>query len=198
MKKIITLFITIITSLIILINISYATEGQSMSVSLSANKHSYNVGDEILVDVSIDEIEGFTGLNTFAARKVYDKGKLEYIGAEVINENWKVLGDAENILLRKMEGEDLKRGKICTLKFKAIQEGSCEIQIDNIDACNNNGDVYYEDENVNSPIIEISIKNKGNNNTKEHKSYLGIALIVLGTIGLIGVVIHYAINKNKF
>lgn len=198
MKKIITLFITIITSLIILINISYATEGQSMSVSLSANKNSYNVGDEILVDVSIDEIEGFTGLNTFATRKVYDKGKLEYIGAEVINENWKVLGDAENILLRKIEGEDLKKGKICTLKFKAIQEGSCEIQIDNIDACNNNGDVYYEDENVNSPIIEISIKNKGNNNTKENKSYLGIILIVAGTIGLIGVVIHYAINKNKF
>lgn len=198
MKKIITLFITIIASLIILISISYAAEGQNMSVSLSTNKNSYNVGEEILVYISVDEIKGFSGLNTFTARKVYDKEILEYIGAEVTNENWKVLGDAENILLRKMEGEDLKRGKICTLKFKAKQEGIYKIQIDNIDACNNNGDVYYEDENVNSPIIEISIKNKGNNNTKEHKSYLGIILIVTGTIGLIGVVIHYTINKNKF
>lgn len=193
MKKVITLFIAIISCITIFISISYATEEQSMETSLVANKTSYNVGEEILVNILVDEIKGFTGLNTFTARKVYDKEKLEYIGSEATNENWQVLGDAENVVLRKMEGEDLKKGKICTLKFKALQEGIYKIQIDNIDACNNDGDVYYEDGNVNSPSVEISIVKAKTN----QKSYIGIVLITVGILGIIEVSIHYIINRNK-
>lgn len=197
MKKLITLFITIIVCITIFTVISYSTEEQSMKTSLVADKTSYNVGEEILVDILVDEIKGFAGLNTFTARKVYDKEKLEYMGSEVTNENWQVLGDAENVVLRKMEGEDLKKGKICTLKFKALQEGNIKIQIDNIDACNNDGDVYYEDGNVNSPFIEISIIKNTENSKNIQKSYLGVMLISVGILGLIGVGVHYIMNKNK-
>lgn len=192
MKKI-KIFIIIMIFLIILTGNILATETQSMKVSLKTNKSNYNIGEEILISISIDEINGFSGLNTFTTRKIYDKEKLEYIGSEVINENWKVLGDAENILIRKMEGEDLKKGKICTLKFKALKEGKSEIKIDNIDACNNEGDVYYEDGNVNSPSIEISIVKAKTN----QKSYIGIVLITVGILGIIEVSIHYIINRNK-
>ncbi len=187
------IFIIIMIFLIILTGNILATESQSMKVSLKTNKNNYNIGEEILVNVSIDEINGFSGLNTFTTRKVYDKEKLEYIGVEVINENWKVLGDAENILIRKMEGEDLKKGRICTLKFKAVQEGKSKIQIDNIDACNNEGDVYYEDGNVNSPSIEINIEKS----KTSQKSYIGIILITVGILGIVIVGIHYIINKKK-
>lgn len=187
------IFIIIMIFLIILTGNILATETQSIKVSLKTNKSNYNIGEEILVNVVIDEIEGFSGLNTFSTRKVYDKEKVEYIGSEVINENWKVLGDAENVLIRKMEGEDLKKGKICTLKFKALKEGKSEIKIDNIDACNNEGDVYYEDGNVNSPSVEISIVKAKTN----QKSYIGIILITVGILGIVTVGIHYTINKKK-
>lgn len=193
MKKILKLFTTAIIFLIIFAGFVLAKENQSMNVALLSNKKSYKVGDEILINISIQEIEGFSGLNTFLAKKVFDEESLEYIGVVVTNNNWEVLGDAEKVLLRKMEGEDLQKGEICTLKFKALKEGNTTVQITEIDACNDDGDVYYEDGNVNSPSIEINIKSTESNNSggNSSKSYLGIILIVAGVLGLIGVGIHY-------
>ncbi len=196
MNKILKILLTEIIFLIIFTGIVLAEEGHSMEAAISTNKKSYDIGEEILVDISINEIKGFSGLNTFLAKKVYDSEKVEYIGAQVTNSNWEILGDAENILLRKIEGEDLNKGKICTLKFKALKEGKTKIQIDKLDACNDEGYVYYEDGNVNSPFIEIIIQDRGINNIKENKTYIGIILIAVGTLGIIAVGIHYKLNKN--
>lgn len=193
MKKKLKIFINIIIFLIIFMNSALATEGHSMEVSITSNKKKYEVGEEILINISIDEIKGFSGVNTFLARKVYDTENVEYIEAEVANNNWKIAGDEENILLRKTEGEDLKKGKICTLKFKALKAENTKIQISNLDACNDEGDVYYEDGNVNSPFIEISISNSEGT----QKSYIGIILITAGILGIVAVSIHYIINKKK-
>ena len=95
-----------------------------------------------------------------------------------------------------MSGEDISKGKICTLKFKVIKEGNTSVQLSEVDACNDDGDVYFEDENVNSPSIQININN-AQKSKKQGTSYIGIALIVLGIIGLIALGTHYILNKNK-
>lgn len=198
MKKILKLLLIIITFFIVSIGCILAKEGQSMKVSLVSDKNNYKVGDEILVSILIDEINGFSGINTFLAKKVFNEEELEYVEAVVANQNWEVLGDAEKVLLRKMEGEELSKGKICTLKFKALKSGNTKIQIAELDACNDEGDVYYEDENVNSPFIEINVSTVNDITDGTSKSYLGIVLIVAGMLGIIAVVIHYIINRNKF
>lgn len=194
-KKIAIVFFTI-TLVISILNYAHAAEGQSMELSLKLDNKSYQIGDEILVDVYIDEIKGFSGINTFVAKKVYNSENLEYIGTTVANDNWEVIGDSANIVLRKMEGEDLSTGRLCTLKFKVLKDEDTIIQLSEVDACNNEGDVYFEDENVNSPSIQISI-DKIREVKKQEKSYIGVALIAVGTLGLIGIGLHYILNKNK-
>lgn len=100
-KAVILIFLTI---LLIFLNITpiQATEDQSMELALSTNKSSYKIGDELYVDVNIKQINGFSGVNTFVAKKVYDSEVLEYIETTV-NENWKVVGDGTKIVLRKNE-----------------------------------------------------------------------------------------------
>lgn len=194
-KKITTILFLVTILLFSITNYINAAEGQSMQLSLKVDNKSYKIGDEILVDVYIDSIEGFSGINTFIAKKFYDNECLEYVET-IPKENWKVAGDAEKVLLRKMEGEDLSKGKLCTLKFKVLKDEKTIVQLSEVDACNDEGDVYFEDKNVNEPSIEINFS-ETSNNMNNQKSYIGIILIAVGLVGLIGVGTHYILNRNK-
>lgn len=196
LKRIIKVIFLTICFIFAIISCTSAKEGQSMKLSLSSDNSNYNVGDIISIKVNIEEVKGFSGINTFAAKKVYDDQILEYIEATVENDNWEVVGDAANIVLRKMEGEDLGKGSLCTLKFKVIKNQDTNVKLSEVDACNDEGDVYFEDENVNAPEIEIKF-NGTNKNLKKENSYIGIILISIGMLGLAGVGVHYIINKNK-
>ena len=96
-----------------------------------------------------------------------------------------------------MQGEDLSKGKLCTLKFKVLKEENTTIQLSEIDACGDDGDVYYEDGNVNSPSVEIKFSEDISKNNTEKKSYVGTILIGIGVLGLVGVGAHYILNKRK-
>lgn len=193
MKKIISIVFITIISICSILSYANATQGNSMEVSLRSNGKS---GNDIYIDVYIEEIKGFSGINTFIAKKVYDNEVLKYIETTTQNDNWEIVGDDGNIVLRKMNGEDFEKGKLCTLKFKVLKNEETTIKLEEIDACNNEKDVYWEDGNVNSPLIKINMNNISQSN-KTHKSYIGIILITLGILGLAGVGIHYFINKNN-
>ena len=193
--KKISIILFLITAFIFLnINCVNATVEQNMQVSLKLDKKEYKIGDEILVDVIIDNIEGFSGINLFVAGKTYDSECLEYKGI-ITNNDWELEGDQVKILLMKREGE-LKKGKLCTLKFKVLKDINTTVQLTEVDACGDDGDVYYEDGNVNSPSVEITFSEVSQNSNVE-KSYTGIVLISVGVLGLIGVGTHYILNKNK-
>jgi len=194
MKKIIS--VIFLATILILSITTYinAAQGQSMSLTLKVEEKEYNVGDEILVDVYVDEIIGFSGLNTFTAKKVYEKECLEY-KETIVNEGWELVGDATNIVLRKMEGEDLAKGKLCTLKFKALKNTTSTVTLTEVDACNNDGDVYYEDKNVNAPSVQVSVEGT-RKKISTQKNYTGIILIGIGIAGLIGTGICYKITKK--
>lgn len=194
-KKITTILFLVTILLFSIANYINAAEGQSMQLSLKVDNKNYKIGDEILVDVYIDNIKGFSGINTFIAKKNYNSECLEYIET-VPEENWKVEGDAEKVLLRKMEGEDLSKGKLCTLKFKVLKNENTTMQLTEVDACSGEGDVYFEDKNVNEPSIEINFSETSTNSNNQ-KSYAGIILIAVGLVGLIGVGAHYILNRNK-
>lgn len=196
LKRITKVIFLTIFFIFAIISCTSAKEGQSMKLSLSSDNSNYNVGDIISIKVNIEEIKGFSGINTFAAKKVYDDQILEYIEATVENDNWEVVGDATNIVLRKMEGEDFGKGSLCTLKFKVLKNQDINVKLSEVDACNDEGDVYFEDENVNDPEIELNFNGK-NQDSKEENSYVGIILILIGILGLAGVGVHYIINKNK-
>jgi len=196
LKKIIKAILLTIFFVFLITSYSNAAEGHSMKLRLSSDNQENNVGDIISVDVYIDNIKGFSGINTFAAKKVYDNQVLEYIETIVANSNWDVIGDGTNIVLRKMQGEDLSKGKLCTMKFKVKKAEDTTVQLSEVDACNDEGDVYYEDGNVNSPSIQITSNGNVQNN-EQGKSYIGIIFISLGILGLIGIGIHYVLNKNK-
>ena len=98
-KKTTTILFLVTILLFSIANYINAAEGQSMQLSLKVDNNNYKVEDEILIDIYIDDIDGFSGINTFVAKKIYDNECLEYIEAIAI-ENWEVVGDAEKILLR--------------------------------------------------------------------------------------------------
>lgn len=195
MKKIITRIFLVTILILFITNCINAAEGQSMEIILKLDKTEYGKGEEILVDICIDKIENISGINTFTAKKVYDEEHLEYIGTSSID-GWEVVGDATNILIRKMEGHDVSKGKLCTLKFKVLKEVNTTVKLSEIDACGDDGDVYFEDGNVNEPSVEIRFS-ENHQITNEGKNYTGIVLISVGVLGLIGVGTHYILNKNK-
>ena len=82
MKKAIKIICISIIFIITTLSYVNAAEGQSMELSLRTNNESYKAGDEIHIDIYIDQINGFSGINTFTAKKVYDNEILEYIGAD--------------------------------------------------------------------------------------------------------------------
>ena len=79
---------------------------------------------------------------------------------------------------------------------KVLKEVNTTVQLSEIDACGDDGDVYYEDGNVNEPSVEITFS-EVTQNTSKNKSFTGIILIVVGILGLGGVSAHYILNKNK-
>ena len=194
-KKVIEILVLLIIFMFFIINYTYEVEGQSMEYSIKLDKREYKKGDEILIDVYVEETEGFSGISIFTAKKVYNAECLEYIGTTTID-GWKVVADAINVLIRKMEGEDVSKGKLCTLKFKVLKEVNTTVQLSEIDACGDDGDVYYEDGNVNEPSVEINFS-EITQNASENKSYTGIILIAVGLLGLGGVSVHYILNKKK-
>lgn len=195
LKKIITVLFLVTTLILSITNYTNAAEGHSMEMSLKFDKNENKIGDEILIDVYINQIKDFSGINTFTAKKVYDTECLEYLGTNPMP-GWEVVGDATNVVIRKMEGENIKKGKLCTLKFKVLKDINTTVQLTEVDACGDDGDVYYEDGNVNSPSVEITFSEVSQNSNVE-KSYTGIVLISVGVLGLIGVGTHYILNKNK-
>ena len=195
MKKIITIIFLLIILLLFITHYTNAVENQSIELILKSEKEEYKIGEEIFLDVYINKIEGFSGINLFIARKVYNNECVEYIET-IANENWQISGDADKILLRKIKGEDFSKGKLCTLRFKALKNINTIIQLSEIDASGDEGYVYYEDGNVNEPSVEIRFS-ETNQTTSEGKNYTGIVLIIAGVAGLIGVATHYMLNKNK-
>lgn len=193
-KRISIILFLIIAFVILINNYANATMEQNMEVSLKLDKQEYKIGDEVLVDIMIDNIQGFSGINLFVASKVYDSECLEYKGISTQGD-WKLEGDHTNFLLMKEEGE-LKKGKLCTLKFKVLKEVNTTVKLSEIDACGDDGDVYFEDGNVNEPSVEIRFS-ENHQITNEGKNYTGIVLISVGVLGLIGVGTHYILNKNK-
>lgn len=139
-------------------SVEAATESCSLKIGLSASATSINVGDEISISVKIKSVTGFDGIHLIVAKKVYDPSIFEYIGCNPQN-GWDLRGDASNIVLYRKSG-DVSTGTICTLKFKVLKASTGIISLTNIDATGDNGDVYYEDGNVNFPSISFKISEK--------------------------------------
>lgn len=139
-------------------SVEAATESCSLKIGLSASATSINVGDEISISVKIKSVTGFDGIHLIVAKKVYDPSIFEYIGCNPQN-GWDLRGDASNIVLYRKSG-NISTGTICTLKFKVLKASTGIISLTNIDATGDNGDVYYEDGNVNFPSISFKISEK--------------------------------------
>lgn len=151
-------FITLLIITILSMNLSIvnATTDCSAKFKLTLSSSNVNVGDEISVVLNISSVSGFDGIHLLVAKKVYNSNIFEYIGCYPQN-GWKLKGDGANILLQRDAG-DVKTGAICTLKFKVLNfTNNSTITLSNIDATGNNGDVYFEDNNVNSPSVNIKI-----------------------------------------
>ena len=151
-------FITLLIITILSMNLSIvnATTDCSAKFKLTLSSSNVNVGDEISVVLNISSVSGFDGIHLLVAKKVYNSNIFEYIGCYPQN-GWKLKGDGANILLQRDAG-DVKTGAICTLKFKVLNfANNSTITLSNIDATGNNGDVYFEDNNVNSPSVNIKI-----------------------------------------
>lgn len=154
-------FITLLIITILSMNLSMvnATSAYSAKFNLTSNYSNITVGDEISITFNINSINGFDGIHLIATKKVYDSNIFEYIGCYPQN-GWELKGDSTNIVLQRDAG-DVTTGTICTLKFKVLKfKDNSTITLSNIDATGNNGDVYFEDNNVNSPSVNIKITEK--------------------------------------
>lgn len=158
-KKINFITLLIITILSMNLSIVNATSPYSGKFNLTLNSSNISVGDEISITFNISSINGFDGIHLIAAKKIYDSNTFEYIGCYPQN-GWDLKADSSNIILHRDAG-DVKTGAICTLKFKVLKfANSSTITLSNIDATGNNGDVYFDDNNVNSPSVSIKMTEK--------------------------------------
>lgn len=155
MKKVCLTILLILVMLLSSITVVNADENDNASFSLTTTNTDIKVGDEVSINLVINSISGFTGINTFTAKKVYNSSIFEYVGATGEN-GWEVKGDSTNIVLKS--NSHSSSGTIAVLKFKAIKAvENTTIQLTNIDACGDDGDVYFEDNNVNSPSVAFKV-----------------------------------------
>lgn len=128
---------------------------QSATFSLTTTNTDVKVGDEVTVTFSINNINGFSNIKSVVAKKVYDSSIFEYVSTTGQN-GWELKGDSSNIVLRNESGAST--GAIAVLKFKVLKEvENTRIQLSELDASGDGGDVYYEDNNVNAPYVEFKV-----------------------------------------
>lgn len=155
MKKTSLIILLVLVLLLSCITVVNAAEGHEAVLSLTTSNTNVKVGDEISVNLVIDSVTGFSGFETIAAEKVFDSNIFEYLGS-VGQNGWEVKGDGSNLVIHSET--TTKSGVICVLKFKALKpvENSA-IQLSKVDASGDDGDVYYDDGNVNSPSVTFKI-----------------------------------------
>lgn len=157
------LVVTVIACTLSFKNVSFA-EDYSGTFSLTSSQTNLNVGDTFEVNIVINSLTGFSGISNFIAKKNFDSSIFEYVGTEGKN-GWDLKGDDTGIVLRKESGES-NSGIIATMKFKTLKTDlSAKIQLTEVDASGDNGDVYWDDGNVNSPFITLQIKDVETPNT---------------------------------
>lgn len=157
------LVVTIIACTLSFENVSFA-EDYSAVFSLTSSQTNLKVGDIFEVNIVINSLTGFSGIQTFIANKNFDSSIFEYVGTEGKN-GWEVKGDDTKIVLRKESGES-NSGTIAVMKFKTLKTDlSAKIQLTELDCSGDSGDVYYDDGNVNSPFITLQIKDVERPNT---------------------------------
>ena len=166
MKKVSLTILLVFVLIVSCITVVNAEEGDSATFGLTTSNTNVNVGDEVSINLVINNMDGFSGINTFTAKKVFDSSVFEYVGATGQN-GWEVKGDATNVVLKS--NSHSSSGTIAVLKFKAIKAvDNTSIALTNVDACGDDGDVYFEDENVNSPSVTFKVI--GNEDTDDENN----------------------------
>lgn len=160
MRKVKNVSLTIFLILAVLlssVNIVNAVS-PSATFELTTENTNVKVGDEVTVTLKIGTLNGLSNVGKFNALKSFDSTVFEYLGAEGLN-GWEVKGDATNLLL--VRGEYAPSGNIAKLKFKVLKEvENARIQLSELDATGSDGNVYYEDENVNAPYVDFKVTTK--------------------------------------
>lgn len=157
LNKVFVIVVLMLTFTLSIFTNVYAEEDMRGTVELSLeNSSSYKVGEEIIVNVSIN-VTGFEGILFFYADVNYDNTVLKYEGVTPASK-WNVVNQDENVYLEKSDTENVT-GKICSLKFKVLKDVTdTTIKLESIDASGTNGSVHYLYENVNSPSLVIKEK----------------------------------------
>lgn len=148
---------TILTVFIILSAFTnvYAEDISGVVTVTKTSDSSYEVGSEIILNVSID-FTGMDGVNVFYADVNYNKEIFKYEGVINIKSGWTVLNQSDNVYIEERTGKD-EKGQLCQLKFKVLKNDvDATIKLESINAAGRQGEVHYLYDNVNEP--EISFK----------------------------------------
>lgn len=155
MKRVSITILLVFVMILSSITVVNADEGHSATFSLTTTNTNVKVGDEVSINLNLDSTTGFTGITKFVAHKVFDPTIFEYLGTTGQN-GWDLKGDAVNIVL--VNQENFSSGTICVLKFKVLKEvNDATIKMDELDATGDDGDVYFEDNNVNTPEVKFKV-----------------------------------------
>lgn len=156
MKKIKRISLTILLMLTILLSsINIANAESRATFNLTTQNTNVKVGDEVTVTFSIGTLTGLTNVKEITTTRKYDSNIFEYLGVEPQN-GWEVVKDETNLVMKKQGG--ISSGDIAKIKFKVLKEvENTRIQLAEIDAVGSDGEVYFEDENVNAPYVEFKV-----------------------------------------
>ena len=156
MRRVCLIILLIMVMMLSGFTVVNADVDDSAVFSLTTTNTDVKVGDEVTINLVIDKIEGFSGINIFSGVKVFDADIFEYIGCEGQN-GWELKQDFDAIVIRTTSVSS--SGVIATLKFKALKPvEDAKISITEIDASYGiEGDVWSEDGNVNAPSISFKV-----------------------------------------
>jgi hypothetical protein len=158
-SKILALILLVVIMFLSTPNVVKANPDTNSAVfALTSSTKELKVGDEIEINIVINSITGFDGIRVFRALKEYDTSVFEYLGSEGKN-GWSVKGDDARVVIEA--DKDYGAGTtIGVLKFKVLKAiNSTVIKLTELDAASIDGenDVYFDDNNVNSPEITFQV-----------------------------------------
>lgn len=176
-KKIYAILLIILMLMNYMPIITKAAEGESANLILESTASKYNVGDEILVDVKIDQLTGVKKIRQFNARIEYQEEDLQ-LEEIIITDELKSNGysnmsnlSTKAILVTLSGGEAILgvNDTICTIKFKALKSSDTQttVKVYNVDATDNDGkqliydpDYSVDDAYINEPEIVLPVPSK--------------------------------------
>lgn len=171
--RVIKILILVLFFVILLVNCSKATDNGTCEVSLVQNKTTMKVGESVIYEIKIGNIDAGDGITSVGTVIEYDDSIFDLTIENDNSIKWSLNKQAEYLFISTNDSLPTKQNQtIAKLKFTAKQNASLgkqDIKLSKIDITydDNEDTKLFHLEDVSSSVTIVKNDNDGNNNRKQ-------------------------------